>query len=108
MKEFIKAVYYCKIRMMFYFTLGYGEVNGLAMLGKDIAILLGFAVVVFKIHLDIIQAVGIGVGSFLLFIIIGVILKATGMSDYTSKLGNSINPELKLVRKIAKHLGVEE
>jgi len=108
MRQLLKTLYEFKIRTMFYFQLGYGEVSSTASMIKDIAILLGFAVIVFKIQLSLRETLLISAVTFLIFILIGVILKKTGMSDFTTRMSNSVNPELKLVRKIAKHLGVEE
>ncbi len=53
MKELIKLLYQWKIKTMWYFGLGYGEVNGVVSLAKDIAVLLGVAVIVFKFSLSI-------------------------------------------------------
>lgn len=108
MKEIIRVLYQFKIRTMFYFQLGYSEVNSLVSLVKDMFILLGFAVIIFKIHLSAFVTMIICVVAFLIFVLIGIILKKSGMSDYAIKTSNSVNPELKLVRKIAKHLGIKD
>ncbi len=108
MKELFKFLYRFKIKVMFYFGLGFAEVSNLVSLTKDIAIILGFLVLVFKWHIGIKETVLLAVGSFLGFVALGIILKESGMSDYATRMSNSINPELKLIRKIAKHLNIEE
>ncbi len=108
MKDLVKTLYQWKIRTLFYFNLGYGEVSTSVSMVKDIAILLGFVVLVFKINLSIPVTVAIFTSMFLGFILLGFILKKTGMSDYATKMGNSVNPELKLVRKIAKKLEIKD
>lgn len=106
MRELVKTVYQWKIKMMFYYGLGYNEVSSLISMVKDVAILIGFVVVVFKINLSIPVTVSIFTCMFLGFILLGFILKKTGMSDYATKMNNSVNPELKLVIKIAEKLNV--
>lgn len=108
MRNLIKLLYRWKIKVMFYFGMGYSEVNGVITLAKDLAILLGFMVLIFKIHLGIITTLLIGFVSFLIFIAIGVVLKASGMKDYAIKLDNSVNPEIKLINKIADKLGINK
>lgn len=92
---------------MFYFSLGYNEVNAPISLVKDLLIVIGFVVVVFKIQLSIVVSVLICLGAVVGFTILGFILKHTGMSDFSVKVSNSVNPELKLINKIADKLGVD-
>lgn len=108
MRDLFKLIYRFKIKLMFFFNLGYGEVSNLVSAAKDIAILLGFAVLVFKIHLGVKSSIIIGVVGFLGFTTIGVILKATGMSDYANHLSNSVNPQIRLLDKIAEKMGVKD
>jgi hypothetical protein len=108
MRDLAKTLYCWKIKMMFYYGLGYNEVSSLISMVKDVAILLGFVVVVFKINLSILVTVIIFSTMFLTFILLGYILKKTGMSDYATRMNNSVNPELKLVRKIAEKLDIKD
>lgn len=108
MKQLVKTLYQLKIKLMFYYGLGYGEVSNTISMVKDVAILLGFIVVVFHVKLTVPVTVAIFAFMFLAFILLGFILKVTGMSDYATKMNNSVNPELKLVRKIANYLGIKE
>jgi hypothetical protein len=108
MRQLVQTIYRWKIKMMFYYGLGYSEVSSTISMVKDVAILLGFVVVVFKINLSILVTVIIFTAMFLAFILLGYILKKTGMSDYATKMSNSVNPELKLVREIAKKLEIKE
>lgn len=102
-----KAVYTSKIKVMFYFNLGYGEVSGIISMVKDIAIILGFAVLVFHFKLSVLSTIIICFTAFAAFILTGLVLKATGMSDFSNRMNNSVNPELKLINKIADKLDVE-
>jgi len=108
MRELFKLIYRFKIRTLFYFQLGYGEVSSFVSLAKDIAIILGFLALVLHFHISLLATIGFGIGAFLLFTGLGLILKKSGMSDYATKTSNSVNPELQLVRKIAKHLNIPE
>lgn len=108
MKEFFKRLYFFKIKVMFYFILGYGEVAGIVNLVKDVAIILAAVVLIFKVHLGIKVSVLISLGSFLIFTVFGIILKKSGTADYTARMNNSVNPELKLIRKIAEKLKINE
>lgn len=104
MKELIKTIYRWKIRTLFYFNLGYGEVVGIVNQVKDVAIIIGFLVLVLKVHVSLKASIIICVATFALFTLIGWILKLSGMSDYANKLSNSINPEIKMIPEILKKL----
>lgn len=108
MRELLKAAYRFKIKTMFYFGLGYSEVSNVISLCKDIAIILGFAALVLKIHISLKEILGLGIVAFIGFCCLGLILKKTGMSDYAVKTSNNVNPEMKLIRKIAKQLNIDE
>lgn len=108
MRELIKKAYQLKIKTLFYFSLGYGEVSNLVSLMKDIVIILGFASLVLRVHVSIRETVGLGIIAFCGFTLLGWLLKQSGMSDYAVKTSNNVNPEMKLIRKIAKHLNIEE
>jgi len=107
MKSLIKTLYQFKIKMMFFFGLGWNEFATPIAVVRDIAVVLTFAKLVLNINFGWKIDGLICLGSFVLFIFIGWILKLTGMSDFATKLGNSVNPELKLVRKIAEKLDVK-
>lgn len=106
--ELIKTLYRFKIRVMFFFGLGFGEVAALIGLVKDILILLGAMVLLFKFHFGIVTTILICVVIFISFVGFGIVLYKTGLSAFGIQTTNSINPELQLIRKIAKHLGIEE
>ena len=106
LKNLVRQMYLAKIKVMFYFSLGYGEVNGIISMVKDIVIILGFMVLVFKVHLGIWHTVLLAIGCFAAFILLGAVLKHTGMSDFATKVNNSVNPELKLINRIAEKLGI--
>jgi hypothetical protein len=108
MKHLVQILYRFKIRVLFYFGLGYSEVSNFVSLAKDIAIILGFLALVLHWHIGLAATLGLGLGSFALFTLLGLVLKKSGMSDYAVKTSNSVNPELQLVRKIAKHLNINE
>ncbi len=108
MRHLVKTLYQWKIRTLFYFNLGYSEVSTTISMVKDCAIILGFIILALKINLPIPVTISIFVILFLGFILLGFILKKTGMSDYANKMGNSVNPEVKLINKIAEKLGVHE
>lgn len=104
MKELIKIAYRWKIKVLFYFNLGYGEVVGIVNQVKDVAIIIGFLVLVLKVHINLKTSIIICIVSFGLFTLIGCILKFSGMSDYANKLSNSINPEIKMIPEILKEI----
>ncbi len=108
MKELLKLIYRLKIKTLFYFGLDYGEVSSFVSLAKDLAIILGFLALVLHFHIGLEVTALLAVGSFLLFVALGFLLKKSGMSDYAVKTSNSVNPEMQLIRKIAKHLNIEE
>jgi hypothetical protein len=107
MKAILKKIYEFKIRVMFFFNLGFNEVANMVSLVKDLAILIGFGVLVLKFHISLLNTILIAIATFLLFIGYGILLKITGMSDYQNRITNSVNPELKKINAIAKHLGVD-
>ena len=104
MKDLVKLLYRFKIKVMFYFGLGFAEVNNTLSLVKDIIIVLGYGVLALHIHLNLWATVGICVLAFFSFLLLGFILKQSGLSDYQTKLTNSINPEVKLIPDIIKRL----
>lgn len=108
MREFFKKIYRLKIRVMFYFNLGWGDLAAPIAVVRDIAIVLTFAKLVLNISFGLLINIAICFFTFSIFILIGFILKFSGMSDYATKIGNSVNPELKKINKIAEHLGIKE
>lgn len=107
MRELIKTIYRAKIKTMFYFGLGYSEVSNIVSMVKDVAIILTASVLIFKVHLSVAGTVLVCLGSFIGFTVIGLILKKSGMSDYATKLSNSISPELQNINKIVEHLKIK-
>ncbi len=100
MSEFIKIFYRFKIKLMFYFGLGWNEFATPVAVVRDIAVVLTFIKLVLGISFGwkidgLICIVSMG-----LFVLIGFIMKESGMADYGTKIGNSINPELQLIRQI--------
>ncbi len=91
---------------MFYFNLGWGEIATPIAVTKDILVTLAAINFLFKINFGLKVDLIICIGAFTFGISLGLILKFSGMSDYANKLSNSINPEMKLINKIAKHLGI--
>lgn len=82
---------------MFYFNLAWGEVSTPLAVVRDIGIILTFLKILFNISfgwkIDALLCLIV----FILFTILGIVLKKTGMSDYQNKLNNSINPEISLI-----------
>ena len=106
MKHIVKQLYRLKIRLMFYFNLGWSELATPIAVLRDIGLTLTFLDVLFKINFGWRIDALICVFGFVFFLAFGILLKKTGMSDYTNRLNNSINPELKLINDIAKKLNV--
>lgn len=98
--EFIKFLYHTKIRLMFYFSLGWNEFATPIAVIRDIAVILTFAKLVLNISFGWKIDALICFLSGLIFILVGFILKATGMSDYATRVSNSVNPQLMLIEKI--------
>ncbi len=107
MKELIKKLYQWKIRGMFYFGLGWNELATPIAVTRDIAIILTFAKLVLNISFGWKIDALICLISGLIFVFVGWILKKTGMSDYATRVGNSINPQVMLIEKIAEKLEIK-
>jgi fatty acid desaturase len=93
---------------MFFFNIGWSEVATPIAVVRDIAIVLTFAKLVLNIGFGWKTDILICVISGLIFVLVGWVLKVTGMSDFATKMGNSVNPELKMINKISEHLGIKE
>jgi hypothetical protein len=85
---------------MFYFSLGWNEFATPIAVVRDIAVILTFAKLVLNISFGWKFDALICLLSGLVFILVGFILKATGMSDYATRVSNSVNPQLMLIEKI--------
>lgn len=108
MKELLRVLWRFKIKVMFYFNLGFSEISNLVNLVKSVLIIVAGLVYLFRFNLSISTITMICVVSFLGCIGLGFILKLTGMADYATKFSNDINPELKLIRKIANHFNIND
>ena len=108
MKQFIKKAYQFKIRILFYFSLGFNEFSTPIAVVRDIAVILTFAKLVLNISFGWKIDALICLISGLIFILIGCVLKITGMSDYAVKVNNSINPQLKKLDLMATKMGVKD
>ena len=106
-KEFIIFIYQQKIKLMFYFNMGYGEFSTPLAVIKDVGIILALFTVLLKVDFswltDIIICLSVIVG----FVLIGIGLKLNGLADFNQRIGNSINPEIKLINKIAEKLEIK-
>ena len=92
---------------MFYFSLGWSEFATPIAVVRDIAVILTFAKLVLNISFGWKIDALICFLSGLIFILVGFVLKATGMSDYANRVSNSINPQVMLIEKIAEKLDVK-
>ena len=106
LKGFVKRLYKFKIRLMFLFNIGYGELVNLIAIGRDLAIILAFLDINLKINLGWRIDIGLFCLCFLIFVVLGLILKQTGMTDYNNMISNSVNPEIRLVNEIARKMGI--
>lgn len=93
---------------MFYFGLGFNEVANLVNLVKSVLIILAGLVYLFHLNLSVPSIVTICIVSFVGCIVLGLILQVTGMADYANQVSNNINPEMKLIRQIAKALNIND
>ena len=98
--EFIKFLYHTKIRLMFYFGLGWNEFATPIAVTRDIAVILTFAKLVLNISFGWRIDALICLLSGLLFVLVGLLLKKSGMADYASRVSNGVNPQLMLIEKI--------
>lgn len=106
--QILKIAYRFKIRLMFYFNLGYSEFSTPVSVVKDLALVLTFLNIVFKINfgwkIDVLACMFV----FATFTGVGLILKKSGMSDFANRISNSVNPEIKKINKIAEKLGITD
>jgi hypothetical protein len=85
---------------MFFFSLGWNEFATPIAVVRDIAVILTFGKLVLNINFGWRADALICLLSGLIFILVGFILKATGMSDYANRVSNSVNPQVMLIEKI--------
>ena len=100
MKELIKKIYQAKIKFVYFFNLGYGEVATPIAVVRDIGITLGLLKWLFNISFGWKWDTLICIVCFLIFYLIGRILVETNMTQFGNKLSNSYNPEISLLNKI--------
>ncbi len=77
------------------FNWGFGLVSSVLAMIRDIGTVLLVFALLFGIKFGIKWDIAIGIISFVIFVGIGEFLKLKGYLDYATKLGNSVNPELK-------------
>lgn len=87
---------------MFLFGQGFSEVSAIVGLVKDVAIILLAVNLVFKVDLGIVWTGVICFVSFWLFVLLGFVLKNSGMLDYGQMISNSINPQIRKIDEIEK------
>jgi len=107
MIKLLKQLYRLKISAMFLFSLGFSELATPIAVVRDVGIILAALDILFHIHFSFITDVIICVVSFGVFILLGFILKTSGMSMFATKVNNSVSPEMQLIRQIAKKLNIE-
>ncbi len=101
--KFLRMCYWLLTR----FGWGFGLVSNVLGLIRDIGTALLVLALLFGIKFGVRWDIAIGIITFCLFVGLGEILKRKGLLDYATKLSNSVNPELKLIRKIANHLEID-
>lgn len=104
----LKKLYRLKIKGMWLFSLGFGELGTPIAVVRDIGIVLTVLDLLFKIKFSIMVDILICLGAFVFFIGVGYLLKVSGMADYQQDLGNSVNPQIRLLGKIAESLNIKE
>ncbi len=77
------------------FNWGFGLVSSVLALIRDVGTVLLVLALVFGIKLNHAVEIGIGPVAFIAFVGLGEVLKRRGYLDYATKLGNSVNPEIK-------------
>src|SRR5260221_8753954 len=92
----MKTIYWLLVR----FGWGFGLVSGVLGLIRDIGTILLFLAILFGVKFGLIWDGFIGISSFFAFVGLGEWLKRRGYLDYSAKLSNSINPEIKRINEI--------
>ncbi len=87
----MRSIYWLLTR----FNWGFGLVSSILSLVRDIGTVLLVLALLFGIKLNHVVEIGIGPVAFIAFVGLGEILKRHGYLDYATKLGNSVNPEIK-------------
>lgn len=89
---------------MFYFGIGFGEVSAQVGLVKDLLVILAALSLILKFHINGTLTIILAFVAFWLFIILGVIIKKSGMAAYGQMIQNSINPQILEISEILKEV----